>query len=56
MQKVDYTFQDKTVSFLFDADFSAIESFLPEVSVIFITDDHIHQLHSQKFAVSLISV
>ncbi len=49
MQKVEYIFQDKIVSCFFDADFSVIEKLVPKVATVYLTDENIHQLHSEKF-------
>ena len=50
MQKVDYTFPEKTVSIFFGGDFSYLEKSFPNKSLILLTDDNVHSLHKEKFS------
>lgn len=50
MHHTDYKFSQKTVSCYFDADFSVIDKYTGESSVVIITDANVYNLHAEKFS------
>lgn len=49
MTKAEYTFSEKRVAYYFDASFSVLEELTSKQNSVLITDEHVFQLHRQRF-------
>ena len=50
MNKSEYTFLGKKVSYYLDAEFSSLEQIVSKEDVVILTDENVHAFHAEKFS------